>query len=205
MRFSNYADAVQALGEKDGYNLRGCSLIINPAYERGTLKNMKDSKDKKEGSKDRGTKRNKNTTMVNGIENNKTFVNKVAKPGSTMDSSLSSPKENRTVAQAESWETDGWLSPKTPPAENMKFFSQDDVASCVNEEDGSYPVHVSNFPVGTTQVKLKIESGARTLHNFPLRVCYGFFLSSSLIGTQSQIINISGGQRGGDCTGFKTA
>lgn len=192
VRFSNYADAVRALGEMDGYNLRGFSLIVNPATQRGTLQNTKDSKGKKEDSKDRGTKKNKNTAMVNGIENNKTLV-KDTKLGSSIHSSLSSPKENRTVVQAESWETDGWLSPKTPPAGNMKFFSQDDIASRVHEEDGSYAVHVSNFPVGTTKVKLKTESGAQTFHHFPLHVCNGFFFVE--LNQNKYLIN-TGGQGG---------
>ena len=45
--------------------------------------------------------------------------------------------------------------PKIEANENEKFFNQDNLVNCVCKEDGSYPIHVSNFPAGTTQVRLQ--------------------------------------------------
>lgn len=152
MRFSNHADAVRALSDMDGYSLRGVILTVNPGTERTAQQNAKVSKDKKDDSKGDGATKNKTTTVVNGFVDNRAVVKEV-KPGSSKDSTLPSPQESKTVAQVESWKTDGRLSPKTQTVEKKKFFSQDNYGDCINAEGGSYPIHVSNFPVGTTQVK----------------------------------------------------
>lgn len=152
VRFSSYADAVRALSDMDGCILRSAKLTINPATERGSQQNTKVSTNQKEDSNGDGAKKNKNTAtaMVNGFVDKKAVVQEV-KPGNNKDSTSSSPsKEIKAVAQAESWETDSGLSPKVTAVENKKYFSYD---SFTNEGDGKYPIHVSNFPVGTTKVK----------------------------------------------------
>ena len=148
-------DAVRALSEMDGYSLRGVLLEINPATERLSQRNAKGGKDKKDESKMGRVNKNRNKTMTSGFVDKEAVVTEL-KPGSSLNNSLPSPKETKTVLSEESWEIDGVLSPKMVAKENEKFFNQDDFVTCVNKEDGFYPIHVSNFPAGTTQVRLQL-------------------------------------------------
>lgn len=156
VRFSNYADAVQALSDMDGYSLRGTILKINPASERNAQQNAKGSKDKKEESKMDRVNKNRNKAMTNGFVDKEAVVTEL-KLGSSLNNSLPSPKEMKTALSEECWEIDGGLSPKMVAKENGKFFNQDNFVTRVNKEDGFYPIHVSNFPAGTTQVRLQIK------------------------------------------------
>lgn len=153
VRFSNYVDAVRALSDMDGYNLRGAKLIINPASVRLTQQNAKGGKDKKEESKMSRVKKNRNKPMTNGLVDKDSVVTEL-KPGTSFNNSLPSPEEMKTAFSEESWETDGGLLPKM--VANKKFFNQNNFVTCVNKEDGFYPIHVSNFPTGTTQVRLQL-------------------------------------------------
>ena len=156
VRFSNYVDAVRALSDMDGYNLRGAKLKINPASERSTQHNAKGGKDKREESKMGRVKKNRNKPMTNGFVDKDSVVTEL-KPGSSLNNYLpSSPEEMKTALSEESWETDGGLLPKTVAKENKKFFNQNNFVTCVNKEDGFYPIHVSNFPAGMTQVRLQL-------------------------------------------------
>ena len=156
VRFSNYVDAVRALSDMDGYNLRGAKLKINPASERSTQHNAKGGKDKGEESKMGRVKKNRNKPMTNGFVDKDSVVTEL-KPGSSLNNYLpSSPEEMKTALSEESWETDGGLLPKTVAKENKKFFNQNNFVTCVNKEDGFYPIHVSNFPAGMTQVRLQL-------------------------------------------------
>ena len=154
VRFSNYADAARALSDMDGYSLRGAILQINPATERVAQQNAKGGKDKKDESKMGRVNKNRNKVLTNGLVDKGTVVTEL-KPGSSLNSSLPSPKESKTTLSEESWEIDGGLSPKIEANENEKFFNQDNLVTCICKEDGSYPIHVSNFPAGTTQVGLQ--------------------------------------------------
>lgn len=154
MRFSNYADAVRALSDMDGYSLRGVMLKMNPATERMSQQNAKGGKDKKDESKMGRANKNRAKTMINGFVDKEAVIAEL-KPGSSLNNSLPSPKEMKTPLSEESWETDGGLSPKLVVGENEKFFNQDNFDTCVYKEDGFYPIHVSNFPAGTTQVRLQ--------------------------------------------------
>ena len=155
MRFSNYADAVRALRDMNGYNLRGSTLRINPGIERNSQQNAKVSKDRKGELplKVDMAKRNKSTVITNGFVDKNAVVTEL-KPGSSINMNSPLPKEMKKV---ENWETGSELSPKMFAGENKKFFSQDNFDSCVYKEDGGYPIHVSNFPSGTMQVKLQME------------------------------------------------
>lgn len=156
VRFSNYADAVRALSDMDGYILRGAILEINPATERLAQQNAKGGKDKKNESKMGRVNKNRNKTMTNGLVDKEAIVTDL-KRGSSLNSSLPSPKERKTALSEESWEIDGGLSPKIAEAnETEKFFNQDNLVPCVYKVEGFYPIHVSNFPAGTTQVRLQL-------------------------------------------------
>ena len=157
MRFSNYADAVRALSDMDGYSLRGALLQINPATERMTQQIAKGGKDKKDESKMGRVNKNRNKTMTNGLVDKEAVVTKL-KPGSSLNSSLPSPKERKTALLEENWEIDGGLSPKIEANEIEKFFNQDNLVPCgYNDLEGFYPIHVSNFPARTTQVRLRLS------------------------------------------------
>ena len=165
MRFSNYADAVRALSDVDSYNLRGAILKISPATERIAQQNAKGGKVKKDESKMGRVNKNRNKTMTNGLVDKEAVVTEL-KPGSSLNSSLPSPKEMKTAPSEESWEVDGELSPKMIAKENKRCFNQDNFVTCIYKEDGLYPIHVSNFPAGTTQVRLK-----QLLYHPPPRMC----------------------------------
>ena len=150
LRFSNHADAVRALSDINGYNLRGSVLKISPG-----IQSAKSCKGKKEEPKV-VTKKNKNTTIANGFASKDAVVTEL-KPSSSRNSKspLSSPREMKTVTcmLEESWETGSTLSPKMVAVENKKFFDQGNFVTCVNKEEEGFPVHVSNFPIGTKQVQ----------------------------------------------------
>ena len=139
MRFSNHAVAVQALDEMNGYKLKGFSLLINPGIERSS-KVSKDAvetaKKKKNIQASESTLENKELTTVNSIK------------------STSPSTEAKTIASAENWETDGGLlSPKADALKDKFFGSQENLAAHIFHMDGGYPIHVSNFPAGTSQVR----------------------------------------------------
>jgi len=139
----------------DGYSLRGAILKINPATERLAQQNSKGGKDKKDESKMGRVNKNRNKTMTNGIVDKVAVVTEL-KPGSSFNNSLPSLKEMKTALSEESWEIDGGLSPKTVAKGNEEIFNKDNFVTSVHNEDGVYPIHVSNFPAGTTQVRLQL-------------------------------------------------
>ena len=168
VRFSNYADAARALADMDGYSLRGAILKMNPATERVAQQNSKGGKDKKDESKMGRVNKKRNKTMTNGFADKEAVVTEL-KPGSSFNNSLPSPKEMKTALSEESWEIDGGLSPKTRAKGNEEIFNKDNFVTSVHNVDGFYPIHVSNFPAGTTQVRLQLI----TL----LPVCIPFLMS----------------------------
>ena len=147
VRFSNHTDAVTALSEMDGYNLQGFSLIINPDNERPT----KASKAGGEECKVEATKKKENNFL--NETSNSVMENKEVNSGKSMKNPSTSRKvETKTVAAAENWESEGKLwSPKSESANN-KFFGQDNLAENVFKMNCGYPIHVSNFPPGSSQV-----------------------------------------------------
>ena len=139
MRFSNHGVAIQALDEMNGYKLKGYSLIINPGIERSS-KASKDAVEPAEKKENIATSKsaleNKDLSNVNSIKQ------------------TSPSTQTQTVASAENWETEGGLlSPKAGAVKDKFFGSQENLAPYIFQMDGGYPIHVSNFPAGTSQVR----------------------------------------------------
>ena len=128
----------------DGYNLQGFSLIINPAFER-ISKNSKDVKE--QSTVDSAKKKDSSVVAKSAVDN------KEVSPGCSKNN-LSPPKcLKQTVVPAENWETDSsQLSPKLEAARNNEFSSQEKLPACSTKMNDGYPIHVSNFPLGTAQV-----------------------------------------------------
>ena len=130
VRFSKAEDAFKALDEMDGFNFKGNSLIVNPAVQesaKGGKKPMELAKKKKEN---RTTLKKENVELAS-VKNETTAL--------TLNKQTSIPAEN--------WEKEGGLSKAAG--------SQDELESYVVESLGGYPIHVSNFPAGTGQVRRK--------------------------------------------------
>lgn len=139
VRFSNHGVAVQALDEMNGYKLKGYSLIINPGIQRSS----KVSKDAVEPAE----KKENIATPKSALENKDlSTVNRIKQ--------TSPSTQTQTVASAENWEAEaGLLSPKAGAGKDKFFGSQENLAVYVFQMDGGYPIHVSNFPPGTNQVR----------------------------------------------------
>lgn len=156
LRFSKHADAVQAMSDMNGYKLRGSVLKINPATGYGSVQNAKSTKDRKEETKiDTKKKLSKNSLITNGFASEDAFVTELRPSRSVNDKSpLSSPRELKTVLSEESWETESALLPKITAEEKKKIYKQENSAISICKEIGGYPIHVSNFQAGMTQVEL---------------------------------------------------
>lgn len=150
LRFSKHADAVQAMSDLNGYKLRDSVLNINPAIIRNSVQNAKLMKDRKEQPKID----TKNSVTTNGFVSEDAVV---TEPSSSVPyrSPLSLPREMKTVLSEESWETESALSPTRTAGEKKKMYGQENSVIAMIKENRGYPIHVSNFPAGTTQESLK--------------------------------------------------
>ena len=135
VRFSNRGVAVQALDEMNGYKLKGYNLIINPGIQ--VSKDAVEPVERKENiATPKSALENKDLSTVNSIKQ------------------TSPSTQTQTVASAENWEAEGGLlSPKAGAGKDKFFGSQENLAAYVFQMDGGFPIHVSNFPPGTSQVR----------------------------------------------------
>ena len=134
----------------DGFNLKGFSLIINPATERLSKVSKDDTElaKKKEKAADlKSTLENKELTSVNSIK-------------STSPLTKCQPS---TVVPAERWDSDTGLRIPKAQADGEAFFSQEEFAGRVFKMNNGYPIHVSNFPAGTNQVSCALVTPAKTV------------------------------------------
>ena len=158
LRFSEHADAVQAMSDLNGYKLRDSVLKINPAIIRNSVQNAKLMKDRKEQSKID----TKKSVTTNGFVSEDAVV---TQPSSSVPyrSPLSLPREMKTVLSVESWETESALSPTRTAGEKKKMYGQENSVIAMIKENRGYPIHVSNFPAGTTQVQWNLTFNSKDL------------------------------------------
>lgn len=82
-------------------------------------------------------------------ENERTFKKESELSTSGKNDNGPLPLTRLTVANPENWEQDGGWG----KAARDMIIGKEDLESCVVKMDGGYPIHVSNFPEGTCQVK----------------------------------------------------
>ena len=131
-RFSNHQDAVAALKEVDGFNLKGCTLIVSPE-----IKQQAQAQQKLKGS------------AAKKQENERTFKKESELSTSGKNDNGPLPLMRLNVANPENWEQDGGCD----KVARDKIIGKEDLESCVVKVNDGYPIHVSNFPAGTNQVK----------------------------------------------------
>ena len=131
-RFSDHQGAVAALKEVDGFNLKGCSLKVTPA-----IKQPAQAQQKLKGS------------AMKIQENERTFKKESELSTSGKNDNGPLPLMRLAVANPENWEQDGGWD----KVARDKLIGKEDLESCVVKINNGYPIHVSNFPAGTNQVK----------------------------------------------------
>ena len=146
VRFSQYGDAVKALHEMNGFILQGFKLIVKAGIEKKAQvnKNMDSiNSDLK--------KENEVAKSCDAVENRR--INLSNDQGKPMQAN---PNEADIRLSVENWETDIHSS-------SLKNRTDTDMLALYEEryikkEDGGYPIHVSNFPAGTTEVIASVMS-----------------------------------------------